>query len=204
MIRGQLSKLRIGLDLDHVLYSVVDDFVGMFQRLGFKTFTKESVDNWHFYEKYGFSHDSFLEQFAEDINKGLIFRNAQPVAGADDLIQWIHSAGHEIHLITAREIPGAEKACMTSTYEWIVKQEWPIKSITFSSDKACVPTDIFLDDVQENLERVATVASDFGVVSPAIAMDKPWNQTWDGPRVYSLPEFHHRLMQLDQIIRKAN
>ena len=77
----------------------------------------------------------------------------------------LEEAGHNLHIVTARLVPDAEQAAADSTRRWLATHHIPHTSLTITSDKAAVPTDIFLDDstdiynglVEEKASRVVEV-----------------------------------------------
>jgi 5'(3')-deoxyribonucleotidase len=173
--------VRIGVDLDGVCY----DFVGALRKwihesTGRPLATMPDAECWDFFKyQWNMPTAEFLRLFDAGVAAGRIFRFGPPLPGAVAGVQALQDAGHEIHIVTNRPQPGARE----NTLRWLAQHRIPFDSLTFSADKTCVPTDVFIDDNIENYEalRAAGVS--------AVFYDQAWNRSHDGVRVHSWDAF---------------
>lgn len=161
---------RIGIDLDGVLYPF-DDAIRKYlhYRHQFDWKAMPAPEHWHFYEDWGLTREAFDWYCNTAVDDGYLFRVSEPYAGSHEAMWKLRSAGHSIHIVTARNfgLPGhVEK----DTVAWLAKHELPYDTITFSHDKTVVRTDWFIDDKVDNflaLDKTWTIP---------VLMDQPWNQ----------------------------
>ena len=180
--------LDIGIDLDGVCYPIEHDFVDMIRENIDPTYTADKITTWKFYHDLGLSDAEFNKIFSKWINEGRAYIGQDPYPGVNDAIWKLHKMGHNLHVVTHREVQNAETSCMLLTHAWLAKQGWPLKSVTIAADKAIIRTDIFIDDGVHNLERLEEVSVAATGVSNAVCMSRPWNDRWKGLRVNRISE----------------
>jgi len=143
-------NLRIGVDLDDVLYPFVR---------GLALFIHESTGRpleelgpatcWEFYERnWGYTENEFLELFEAGVDAGVVFSEGDPLPGSVEAVRALKEAGHSVHIVTDRFVGRRSHA---NTEEWLAKHEIPYDSLTYSRDKTVVRTDAFIDDNSKNV-----------------------------------------------------
>lgn len=141
--------LRIGVDLDEVVYPFVDVFaLWVHETTGRPLEELGTAQRWEFYEDWGYPLDEFLRLFAAGVDAGFVFRKGLPAPGALDALHTLKRAGHSLHVVTDRSIGSCAQA---STEAWLQEHKVPYDSITYAADKTIVRTDVFVDDKPENV-----------------------------------------------------
>jgi hypothetical protein len=183
--RTATRTVDVGVDLDGVCYDFVPALRGYIHgRTGRPLDTMPPALTWNFHsEQWGLSTEEFLMFFADGINDGRIFRHGEAYPGTAEALRGLSDEGHRVHIVTARRIPGAEAAAEANTVAWLADHQIPYESLTFSDDKDAVPTNIFIEDRDDNYD-VLERAGHFPWL-----MSRPWNAHHPGRRVGSLGEF---------------
>jgi FMN phosphatase YigB (HAD superfamily) len=146
--------MRVGVDLDGVLYDFVESLRSYI--LTKPTFgpplTAEqmpSPTSWEFYlTDWGIQTYLFLELCDKGVDAGYIFKTGEPMPGALRAMRELKAAGHGLHIITDRFFGSLSEY---NTRCWLAEHDVPFDTLTFSKDKTCVPTDMFIDDKPENV-----------------------------------------------------
>jgi 5' nucleotidase, deoxy (Pyrimidine), cytosolic type C protein (NT5C) len=179
----------IGVDLDGVLHDFTTSFAAALHSIGHvkaPLMTFDPVDvTWDFYTEWGFTRPEFLEAFRLGALDGTVF-NGPPYYGSIEPIRDLYSLGYEIRIISSRIIPGVDpELSLSLTKEWMHNHNVPYDVLALSSDKSCLPTDAFLDDLPANYDQLAAAGC------TAYLLDRPWNQddSCTRLRVYSVEEF---------------
>lgn len=172
--------MRIGIDLDGVTY----DFVGALRlyaiSIGFDAEQLPANKTWEFWNEWGMTYEEWADIFAHGVDARCVFRIGPPMPGAVRVLNTLRSAGHTIHIVTHRNVGHLSEA---NTAAWLRDYGVPYDTLTFSKDKAAVPTDIFIDDYVGNLEALRSA----GV--RAVAFTQAYNAAWDGERVETWGHF---------------
>jgi|TARA_Y100000310_G_scaffold25527_1_gene24412 5'(3')-deoxyribonucleotidase len=103
-----------------------------------------------------------------------IFSNADPYPFAIEMVSAVKKMGHRVQLVTANV-----GASMLPTANWITKNDVVHDSIHFTHEKELVGGDILFDDKVDNLKDCPYWA---------VCVNRPWNQEWEGDRVFSCKE----------------
>jgi FMN phosphatase YigB (HAD superfamily) len=141
--------MHIGIDLDHVVYPFTDVFAQYVHTVTGRPLTELGpAQRWEFYEDWGYSLDEFFRFFVEGVDAGFIFRKGLPVPGALDALHALKRAGHTLHIVTNRSVGRHSQA---SSEAWLKEHGVPCDSITYAADKNVVGTDVFIDDMPENV-----------------------------------------------------
>lgn len=163
--------LRVGIDLDGVLY----DFAASFRRYLVASgqilegvLPDEEPGRWSFYEDWGFSLDEFIKLCNDGVDAGYVFRGPTRPHAVES-VRRIKDMGHSVHIITDRKFGSDPVNSEIATKHWLDEHGIPYDTLTFSADKTCVPTDCFVEDKLENYDalREAGVA--------AFLVSRPWN-----------------------------
>lgn len=173
--------MRIGIDVDGVLSEFQTEFVNYVSTVkGYEHCTIDKIHpTWHFYQGWmkdgqPMATEEFLRLFHAGVDDGHIFSRAEPVEGAVEATHRLHEAGHSVHIITDCNMGTHPGASQRARVVWLAKHGFYFDSITFSADKTCVKTDLFIDDKVENYLALWE-ADTFCYLA-----DRPWNQT-DNP-----------------------
>ena len=180
----------VGIDADGVLY----DFVGSFRHYvtsqGIRSEEQctyvggmDFFHQWFDADGMGISTEDFLEICHAGTDDGIIFYHGEPFNDARESLQRLRDEGHKIHIITDRFF-GTDNYSHHLTERWLDDHKVPYDSLTFSSDKTIITTDIMIEDKIENYDQL----EQDGCYS--ILLDRPWNQEDDDRRrVSTLFEF---------------
>lgn len=162
--------MRVGLDLDGCVYDFVDSFRRWLRRVSpIVNPSLPEPDRWNMHECWGMEFDEWMNHFRRGVKRGVIFGSGDPYPGALEALRRLRGAGHTLHIVTDRFLPGAQE----STVRWLERHAIPHDTLTFSADKTIVRCDAFIDDKPAHVR-----ALEFAGV-PAALMDQPWNQEAD-------------------------
>ena len=173
---------RVGFDIDGVLF----DFTGRFHRFA-EAMTGESLltpETWEFWREWDWTREQFDELHVQFVSDGE-YTVGEPMDGVQPMRELVE-AGHEIVLVTARHVEGWDWAVGRQTRDWLTAYSIPFDGLHFTSDKAKIDVDYFIDDQYENYLAMDGA----GVVS--FLRRQPWNEdrlAMNGPAVYSIREY---------------
>lgn len=187
--------MKIGLDADGVLYPFEEGLkIYLVDHAGVDPATLGPVTQWHLYEDWGMTRAQFKEHYHAAIDAGVLFNRPGPYEGTREALQQLVDAGHTLHIVTARGDAGTPGRAEGMTKFWAAAHLPEITSLTFSSDKTIVRTDVFIEDKIENYDRLHYT----GVRTTLI--NRPYNQQEnDWPwrrRVDSMQEFADDVLHL--------
>lgn len=173
--RRARAALSIVVDLDDVLFPWYDRAHAACVAAGITNGVEPKT--WQPYEEYGCSNEQWWAALRIATHSGDLYEGS-PFPGAVHGLWRLESAGHFIHLVTAR---GTHRSIDSETREliqmftshWLSEWHVPYDSLTFSKDKTVVPADVSIDDNIENYD--ALVAAGHG----PFLLDRPWNQAPD-------------------------
>ena len=141
--------MRVGIDLDHVVYPFTDVVAHyVHEATGRPLDELGPSTRWEFYVDWGYSLDEFLRLFAEGVDAGCIFGRGGPLPGAVPALRTLKALGHSLHVVTDRSVGRCSQA---STEAWLAEHHVPYDSVTYTSDKTVVRTEVFIDDRPENV-----------------------------------------------------
>ena len=114
-----------------------------------------------------------------------MFANGEPHQGTQEALTTLAVAGHELHIVTARDFGSAPGASERATLRWLEEYGIPYTSLTISHDKTSIPTDIFVEDYLPNYEKLRAAGT------TAYLVNREWNAPYnDGRnRVADIREF---------------
>lgn len=149
-------SLRIGFDLDGVLYNFGDsvkrylDFIGQ-GHIWKSGPTPEPY--WDFYKDWGWTGKEFVELCNAGADAGFIF--CGPTRhNAKRAVQAVKDMGHEVIIITDRQFGTTPSVSHNHTRNWLLQHKIPFDELHFSADKTIVPTDMFIEDKLENYDAL--------------------------------------------------
>lgn len=179
--------MRIGVDLDGVLY----DFVGDFRNWLIMEHDREAhhlppAESWNFWkDQWGLTLDEFLGICGESVDAGYMFRVGDPHPDSIEYMHRLREDGHSLHIITARNF-GSKS--IQNTEWWLNEHDVPHDSLSFSKDKTIMALDTMIDDHAENFIQLEQA----GI--RAYLLDRLWNQYHETDRrVYDWKDFYERV-----------
>lgn len=183
---------RVGFDLDGVVYDFRQALSDHLVAQGMLDCTVDRVHpNWDFYEGWGLDLNGFLKHFKDGVDAGTIFRIGEPLEGAVEATKRLAAAGHTVHIVTDRSVGTEPGASARATAAWLADHGFVFHSLTISSDKTSVPTDVFIEDKLENYDALVAAGVD------AYLVNREWNEIPGGDdrqRVDSVAEFVDRVI----------
>lgn len=178
-----MSKLRVGFDLDGVLYNFGDSVRAYLSSIGREYGWKDNAvepHHWDFYEYWHMTREEFVQVCHDGVDAGYIFSGATR-PGAAETVNCVADMGHEIVIITDRffgtpvvwnnEVVSPSH---TATENWLAEHGIPYDELHFSPNKLIAPTDFFIEDKLENYDALNSA----GVKS--FLVNRPWNQVEGG------------------------
>lgn len=185
-------RLRIGLDLDGVVYNFVAalrDYIVL--TTGRAAASMPDALTWNFYcDQWGLTLKEFLTFMEEAVNAGYLFRTGVPMEGVIEGTAALIDAGHEIHIVTDRSV-GLPGLAAELTRAYLAEHAIAHTTLTIAADKTSVPTDVFIEDRPENYLSLRAAGVD------AFLRSHPYNlhvATPAGRRVANFSEFVERIM----------
>ena len=183
-------SLRIMLDIDDVLFGLVDNIVHYMRKRGWVP--DGEVDRWDMHECFGMTRDGFWEVVSDGYVDGLLLQ--PPYDGVCATLTALRDeGGHTVHLATARGFEGDLAALVRQdTVRWLTQHEVPHDSLTFTKDKTVIDADVYLDDGVHNVEALQRAGK------RAYLRDQPHNRSadhLDGVRVLDLEHFVGRAVE---------
>jgi len=170
-------KLRVGFDLDGVLYPFASELARFVsERTGRPLESMGRPSAWDFGRQWGLSDDEFRDLFERGVDAGVVWARGEPLPGAVDAVRSVKADGHSVHLVTARFVGRQPQG---NTERWLMEHGIPYDSITYTDDKTVVRTDFFLDDKAAHvmaLRRVGCKAFllDTGLQDQLAQCDPSW------------------------------
>ncbi|QNN99186.1 5' nucleotidase [Streptomyces phage Faust] len=165
--------MRVGIDLDGVCYDFAESFVkymsGIDHSYDIPPYEKE-VDKWHFYRDWGMTDEDFVKYCHYGADDMVIFRQGGQRDNAAEAIDFMRAFGNTIHIVTDRSFGTTPESSEDNTKWWLFSHGISYDTLTFSADKTCVPTDVFIEDKLENYDALVAAGVDCYLV------DRPWNQ----------------------------
>ena len=169
--------MRVGFDLDGVLYDFADSVVRYLDSIG-KNYTHlddaDEPHTWSFFEHWGMDSREFAQHCHDGADAGFVFcGGTRP--GAVEAVQAVKDMGHEIIVITDRRFGSVPQVSEINTKFWWHNNGFPrYDEIYFTPDKTIVPTDIFVEDKLENYDALTAAGTQ------CLLINRPWNQVRTG------------------------
>ncbi len=163
------------------------------EALGHDSAPYEHLDWWDFWIEWGWDVEHFVAKCHEAVDSGFFLATGKPHDGTCAALSSLLNAGHEVHIVTARNfgtLPGASEA---ATRQWLEEYQIPFTSLTISDDKTVVPTDMFVEDYLPNYDKLTAAGT------TAFLINRAWNAPYDDGRnrVASTTEFASVVLSLE-------
>jgi 5'-nucleotidase len=173
----------IGIDLD----GCAGDYTGALRKfvgdaLGIPE--NERMDVFPVPADYNFSNwkyvaTEFVKHHSEAVTAG-IYAEMDMIPKASETLWKLDHDGHHMRVITSRFVKKRQHArVITSTAEWLDKNDIPYHDIMFVQRKMDVFADVNIDDSPENIINFQKAGRNY------IIFDQPYNQHLEGPRAYN-------------------
>jgi 5'(3')-deoxyribonucleotidase len=176
--------MRIGVDLDGVCYDFQGSLAAYLENAGLEYDTAIAPSRWEFYLDWGMTMEEFIKHCHDGVDAKFVFNVGKPLDSAESAIKNLRDMGHSVHIITDRSFGKIPAISEDTTREWLNRHHIEYDSLTFSPDKTCVKTDVFIEDKLENYD--ALDAADVEVY----LVNRPWNKRDDNRRrVKDIQEF---------------
>lgn len=194
------NNIRIGIDLDGVIYDFMNDF-----RHFMMTHEKVHPDQlpvppntWDFHEEWGMTYRDYLEKMGEAAIKGWIFTSGNVLPGAREGLESLRNAGFQIIIMTARELstnPLHMNIIARNTEQWLQNNNIPHDELIIANNKTHHNVATLFDDSIYNVESVIRTGRS------AFIFDQPWNRQAPYSRVH---DWHQVLEECNRIKEAFN
>jgi len=174
-----MNKLRIGLDLDGVVYNLMAAWLDVYNADYADTLTTEQITHFHFKDVPLRCHP---KRFLNYLYDSRIHLAAEPIEGSIETIKWMMDRGHLPVFITStkRSVIAEKTARLIADIGAI--QPWEIHYV---QDKSKVWVDMLVDDYHKNLWKyIENGVNDDCLIA---LFTRPWNMNtfsfnaYDGP-----------------------
>lgn len=168
--------MRVGFDLDGVLYDFGNSVRRYLDSIGRPYGFKDNLDEphcWDFFEYWHMDVSEFKQICNDGVDAGFVF-SGPTRPGASEAVNRVADMGHEVIIITDRFFGGKPEYSHTATREWLAEHGIPFHELHFSPNKCLVPTDTFVEDKLENYD----VLNAAGVKT--FLINRPWNAVEGG------------------------
>ncbi len=166
------ARLRLGIDLDGVVADFNAGWISRYNAEFGATLLPEHVDIWD--APTTLTHFTDMGEFwrwaATSGEGATIFRVLEPYRGAIDALDRL-ARRHRVVIITTKP-----SFAIHDTYEWLAEHRVPTREVHMVEDKTLVRCDIYLDDADHNLVRLASRIPDATVCR----FVRPWNNPQEG------------------------
>jgi phosphoglycolate phosphatase-like HAD superfamily hydrolase len=140
----EAEHLSVLLDVDGVLYPLPELFTPFAaERLGREL--ELDTTNWEFYTEWGLGYDDFVELLGEGVRERRLWWSGAPYSDVAPAVARIRAAGHEIHVVTARDVSGIEAEAFDATEHWLARHGLEVDTINLAQDKTVVVERLGLD-----------------------------------------------------------
>ena len=172
----------IGVDLDGVVHDFAESihsYLIQEEHPGVPKYFDGLEVEYDFFTEWGITHAEYDQIHEQAIVQRFAY-NGPILDEAKTHLERLYAEGHTIHIITSRP-----RSAFTATVKWLVKHDLPFDYLTFSEDKTCVKTDVFIEDNVSNYLSLEKAGC-----SPFL-VDRGWNRKAPGVfrRVKDIGEF---------------
>jgi FMN phosphatase YigB (HAD superfamily) len=138
-----MRTLDVLIDIDGVLYPFPEVFTPYASgQLGREL--ELDTTRWEFYEEWGVDYAGFVELVTRGVADRRLWWEGAPYADVPAAVARLRDAGHRLHLVTARDISGAD-AALAATNHWLGEHDLVVESVNLAQDKPTVLGALGLD-----------------------------------------------------------
>jgi len=192
------NKIRLGLDLDGVVYNFVDEFrtyVSTQRRVDPASLAE--IDKWEFYLDWGMTEGEYFETLQEAAIGGHIFKSGQIYEGAAEAVAEVRDMGFEIVAITARKLTDIvldHQIIYDNTANWLTMNGIEFDELIVTNNKVGHGLNVLVDDHLGNVHNFIAAGG------KGFIFDRPWNQGSNYDRIMGWDDFPRKLAQLGGMI----
>lgn len=162
--------MRIGLDLDNVIFNYTHEFKEWCEAVYEQDFSEPLT--WEFWMDWGWDEEQFAERH-RDFVTAWGYEDGEIIGGQKtlDAINWARGKGHEIIIVTARYTDADQfDEIKAQTKVWLRENSIQYDELHFSHDKSGF-SDTFLDDKYETFLKLCRSGETEGWL-----FKQPWNR----------------------------
>lgn len=179
--------MKLGIDVDGCIYDWHLDLQQWVEHTTGEKYPKPKT--WNFSEEWGMTREEFNQYWYQGVVAGKIFCSQPAPEEALEVLDRLHSKGHELYIITSRLLPGIEEHCIRNTEKWI--SEWNVPHtelhiVGHGKADICnrLEIDLMIDDAIHNYKDLSETDT------LPVMFTQPWNEHYDADvRVDSWYEF---------------
>lgn len=168
--------MRVGVDLDGVLYNFGDSVKRYLDHIGQGDLWKSGPTPkpyWDFYKDWGWTGKEFVDMCNDGADAGFIF--CGPIRPhAKQAMDRLARTGNEIVIVTDRPFGSTPEVSHRNTVEWLLQHGIWYDELIFSADKTVGNCDVFVEDKWENFSALTEAGTDCYLITRA------WNYDY-GP-----------------------
>lgn len=182
--------MRIGFDVDGVIYRFTKAYhLWLNQSKGMSLDPEVEAHTWDWFKDWE-TIEEFRQNLHDGVDSGQMYWQGELYEPQirQNLLD-LRAAGHTIHVVTAR-LFGVEKCPLEATQHFFATHGLVYDEMIVSKNKACVPTDLFLEDNLRNYEALE------GSGTVPYLVNRPYNLEKDTRRrVDSVDEFTNLILE---------
>jgi HAD superfamily hydrolase (TIGR01509 family) len=138
-----MGTFDVLIDIDGVLYPFPEVFTP-YASLQLGRELELDTTRWEFYEEWGVDYAGFVELVTQGVNERQLWWEGAPYPDVPDAIARLRAGGHRLHLVTARDITGAE-AALAATNHWLALNDLVVETVNMAQDKPTVLAELGLE-----------------------------------------------------------
>jgi beta-phosphoglucomutase-like phosphatase (HAD superfamily) len=140
---NDVDGLDILLDVDGVIYPFPELFTTWLAARLDRPLELDTTA-WAFYACWGLDDEDFLGHLVDGVREQDLWWTGDPYPDVVATFDRLHERGHRIHLVTARDVAGAE-AGLAATEHWLAVNDLEVASVNLAQDKPTVLERLDLD-----------------------------------------------------------
>jgi hypothetical protein len=161
--------MRVGIDLDGVLYNFGDSVHRYLKSIGKGDLWKSGPTlkpYWDFYKDWGWTGREFVDMCNAGADAGYIFTG--PIReGAKQAMDRIARTGNEVIIVTDRPFGSTPEVSHRNTVEWLLQHGIWYDELHFSADKTVGKCDVFVEDKLENYDALVAAGTKVWLINRA-------------------------------------
>ena len=167
------------MDVDGVIRNIHERLIQVYKNY-YLEHEVTPIENWYNYDvaEY-FPIRKDIYEFWFNLHPKEIYLFAEHYPKALEFMQTIIK-NNKITIVTKQPYKYLEEL----TRQWLIKNKIPYDNITFTQNKGEFEGDYILEDSPTDLEDIAKAGK-----SKPVCMNRSWNRTWKGLRVYNYNQF---------------
>ena len=182
-----MKALHVGVDMDDCLLGWYDRAHEVSVRAGITNGV--SPKSWAPNVEYGCPDQDWFDALEVATLDGSLYLDIEPFPGAVEALQRLVSAGHFVHIVTARGFFKHGDLIRAQTVEWLTRHNVPHQSLHFTKQKDIMRLDVFVDDAIPNVEALTAA----GI--PTCMVNQPHNEGHPHPwRVHHIGQFVNQVI----------